>query len=123
MKRIAKFSVLLAIFALCAGSSSAWAYRGGHYWGPRIGVGVYINPFPAYYYPGPYYYPAYYPVYTYAPPVVVAPSVQTEYIVTPSSAIPPDPNGGQINTKLYCHNPDGYYPAIQNCPAGWTKVP
>ena len=24
---------------------------------------------------------------------------------------------------LYCHQPDGFYPAIKSCPGGWQRVP
>ncbi|MFZ6812943.1 hypothetical protein ACO0K3_00605 [Undibacterium sp. Rencai35W] len=135
-------SVLCSLALLAATSSNiAWADHPHFYHGPRWGVGLYVNPFPivrsSYYYGSPYYYPT---TYRYYPEVVVAPVVttvpQTVYIeqsysgpaVTSTSSgtttyvspsVPQQGNGDWY----YCHNPDGFYPAIKSCPSGWQRVP
>jgi hypothetical protein len=49
-----------------------------------------------------------------APPVVVAPTPPV-YI---QQGTPPD----QAGYWYYCQNPQGYYPYITQCPAGWIAV-
>jgi hypothetical protein len=51
---------------------------------------------------------------SYSTPTYYGPSVETR-----SDAIGPTTNSG---APLYCHNPDGYYPAVKNCPSGWRRV-
>jgi hypothetical protein len=61
-----------------------------------------------FYAPYPYYWgPTYY-----APPTVVyAPQPQVNYVAQPQQS------------WYYCANPQGYYPNVQSCPAGWQQVP
>ncbi|WP_394777688.1 hypothetical protein [Undibacterium sp.] len=133
----ASLLVLVALGSVTA--SSAWAdhghfggYRGGFhggyhgYGGPRVGLGLYLDPFPLFYGPA-YYGPAYYPSYS---EVVVGPAPTTVY-VQPSATISgpsyPDNAGGsqpgQSSDWYYCHKPDGYYPSVKTCPSGWQRVP
>lgn len=65
---------------------------------------------------GGYGYPYYPPVYAY-PPAVVVPSTPPVYIQQETQPIP-----AQTNYWYYCKNPDGYYPYIKDCPAGWLPV-
>lgn len=65
---------------------------------------------------GPY--PAYTTTYnTYSSPVYVSEPV-TSY--TYSDPVPVTSNNSDW---LYCSQPDGFYPAIKDCPGGWRKVP
>jgi hypothetical protein len=71
-----------------------------------IGAGI---GFPAYYYPryynpvhyGPVYYPAYY-----------APPVYHGVPVAPSPVM-----------RLYCQDPEGYFPEVRDCRRDWVQVP
>jgi hypothetical protein len=95
-----------------------YPYGGYRYWGyPYYGSNVYFNGSiwldPAW---GPWWgWPAwqyYYPYYS-TPPVVVQ-QPPTEYIE----------RGQEPEVQNYwyhCSDPEGYYPAIQRCPGGWTK--
>ncbi len=63
--------------------------------------------------PAPYYYPYYgYPYYA-SPPVVVQQS--------PSVYIQQQPSK-QPAYWYYCPNPQGYYPYVKECSAGWLTV-
>jgi len=64
---------------------------------------------------GPGYWgPPYYPYYPYAaPPVAVQPAPVYEQ---------PAPAPPAVAYWYYCQNPPGYYPYIQQCPAGWLQV-
>jgi len=78
----------------------------GGYYGPGFyGYGGYGYP---YYYP-PYYYP---PAYAY-PPTVIVPSTPPVYIQREQP---------QTNYWYHCQDPEGYYPYVKNCPAGWLQV-
>jgi hypothetical protein len=69
-------------------------------------VGVGVGPYWGW--PAPYPYP--YP-YVYAPPaVVVAPA--------PAAVV-----AAQPQSWYYCDNPQGYYPYVATCAAGWRQVP
>ncbi|MDY7537181.1 hypothetical protein QN372_11160 [Undibacterium sp. RTI2.1] len=126
MKLIKPFVSMLVILAI---TSSSVALARPFYHGPRFGLGIYVNPFPvfasSYYYGGPYYYPN---TYRYYPDVVVAPPT-TVYIEQSNSNNPPNnyvtPGTPQQSSGdwYYCHNPDGFYPSIKSCPAGWQRVP
>ncbi|MDN0074010.1 hypothetical protein QU481_03785 [Crenobacter sp. SG2303] len=70
--------------------------------GPIWGFG----PYP--YYPPPYYYP---------PPAVV---VTTPPVYVQQQDAPSEP--GSSNYWYYCNNPQGYYPYVKTCPAGWQQV-
>jgi len=108
-------------------SGVAQAHEYGHYghgyW--HGGVGVYFGV------PGPYYpyygYP--YPYYPY-PPAVIAPAQPPVYVEQQPQTVQPSSVQAQIapaqdatNYWYYCSNPDGYYPYVKDCPAGWKKVP
>jgi len=86
----------------------------GHAYGGRVvvGVGFYGGYWPYYRYP--YYgypaYPYYYPAPAYYPPA-------PEYYEQPQ--VQPD----VPSYWYYCQSPRGYYPQIQSCPGGWTRVP
>jgi hypothetical protein len=58
------------------------------------------------------YYPP--PVYYYSPPV----AAQT----APMTFIEQESDGTTINYWYYCADPAGYYPYVQQCPAGWQVV-
>ena len=95
----------------------AWA---DHFYGPRVGVYVGAGPWPLYY-PGPGYYP--YPNY----PVIVTAPAPTVYVEQDPSSASGAPAYRQPTAPssdwYYCHNPEGYYPYVKNCPAGWQRVP
>jgi len=115
----------------------------GHYHGfyrPGVRFGVYINPFPLIsyrsYYGGPYYspyYSSYYPATVLAPEVIPAPAVIYRSSPTYVTEVPANPSyttneiqsvpASGSSDWLYCSNPDGFYPAIKDCPGGWRKVP
>lgn len=133
-------SILAVTISLVSISAIAAPMRGGHFsHGPRWGIGLIINPFPLFYssyYPAPYYPAAYSPYpYRYYPEVmvetVITPVPNTVYIQpsngtasTPYPAISVMPESGAKNGDwYYCHNPDGFYPSIKTCPAGWQRVP
>jgi len=116
---------LLSGLMLLAGisvSSSALAEhgRGGH-----AEFGVYLGaPYPYY---DPYYYPRhYYPDPYYYPPVVVVPAPAQPPVYTEQNAPPPAtqvaPAPQATNYWYHCDKPEGYYPYIKECPAGWQKV-
>lgn len=72
--------------------------------------GVWIGPvwpaWPVYSYPYPYPYPQ--------QPIVIQQG-PTEYMQQPQ----PTP---EQQYWYYCSDPQGYYPYVQHCPKGWTKV-
>lgn len=105
--------------------------HGGHH-GYRHGgasIGFYIGPTPLYdlpYYGRPYY-PYPYP-YAYAyPPVVIsppAPQAPPVYIEQGQAAPAPEQSASAEDDYYWyhCDKPEGYYPYIKECPAGWQKV-
>ncbi|MFZ6774346.1 hypothetical protein ACO0LB_16690 [Undibacterium sp. SXout7W] len=132
MKLIYRYLTTLLLLAI---SCSAWADRpyGHHHSG--VSLGFYINPFPVisgrYYYGAPYYPYGY--AYRREPEVIIAPTVT---YIAPAAVIYGEPsesswtnstpaNNPVNNTGdwLYCHQPDGFYPAIKTCPGGWQRVP
>ena len=90
-------------------------WRGGMYFGPRFGFGVYA----------PLWTPP--PVY-YAPPPVV---VRQGYVQPPANYAPnygPNyaPNSAPSEDYgywYYCANPQGYYPYVRQCSGQWQTVP
>ena len=82
-----------------------------HFGGPRVFFGGFFGfPYYAYpyrYYPYPYYYPYYYPYRPY-PRAYAQPPVYTE--------------PGEDSYWYYCQDPQGYYPYVESCPGGWTRV-
>ncbi|MBC3917530.1 hypothetical protein H8L32_08610 [Undibacterium sp. CY18W] len=133
---------ILLVCSLLAVTFPAMAHSS--HFRPRVSLGISINPFPIYYGARYSYGPRYYPYdysYPYYSSVVIAPSVSyvapvtryTEVIeertyssdnesnVIRQPDINPQTNVGK--DWLYCHQPDGFYPAIKNCPGGWQRVP
>ncbi|MCX7174621.1 MAG: hypothetical protein NT159_12010 [Proteobacteria bacterium] len=113
MKRIGLGLTLLLILGAAA-SSPAWAdyvpHRGHHHGGGVVYIG---GPWPGYYYGYP---PFYYPPYPY-PPVVVSTSAPPVYIEKQPAVAPQAPA-----YWYFCSSPEGYYPYVNECPAGWQKV-
>jgi hypothetical protein len=72
----------------------------------------------------PYYWPYYaYPYYAYPPyyssSAIVMPSAPPVYIEQRTVAkVQPL----ESNKWDYCANPEGYYPHVKECPAGWQRV-
>lgn len=98
---------------------------------PLIGAGLYYgspyyggygSPYYGGYYGGysPYYSPYYYPPSYYYPQVGVAaaPPVYVEQGAGAAPAVAPQ----QSNFWYYCRNPEGYYPYVKECAAGWQQV-
>ena len=103
--------VLLPVLALAASPALA---DGGHHSHGRASVGFYFGaPWGPWVAPPPYYYPA--PVY-YPPRVIVVPPPQPPVYIEQS---PPDAS----NYWYYCQQSGAYYPQVQQCPAGWIRVP
>lgn len=87
----------------------------GHGAHPHVGLGIYLG-MPYHYYPFPYYY---YPYSYYPPPVLTVPAQPPVYIEQGESqplATPDD------YYWYHCNKPEGYYPYIKECPAGWQRV-
>jgi hypothetical protein len=118
--KLVKYALLLILLLGSIAAGSAWADRGhfrGHHrsyshFGLVIGVPL---AWPGYYRP---YYSPYYPPYYYDPPVVAVPSSPPVYIERADAGAAP----AQSNYWYYCDNPQGYYPYVKECPAGWQKV-
>lgn len=119
---LTKLFISLLLLAGALNANVASAQHGHHHGGAR--VGIYVNPWPLYY-PGPRYYP--YNPYYYDYPVVVTQPAPITYIERGTVAANTPPDASQVAPTsgdwYYCHNPDGYYPYIKNCPAGWERVP
>lgn len=95
--------------------------HGGHFHhsGPRVSFGwsfgfPYYYPDYPYYYPHPGYYPYRYPYNYYPYPYYPYPY----YPSAPPVRVEPR----QERYWYYCRNPEGYYPYVQSCPGGWTRV-
>lgn len=118
--------VVIAILLLSGSaiSSVAWADRFGHGGGyghrgghGHLGIGVVIGSAWGWpYYPPNYYYPNYYPAY---PGNVI---IQSPPIYVEQGAVPAPPAQVAENYWYFCNSPQGYYPYIKECPAGWQKV-
>ena len=82
----------------------------------RFGIGIGV---PLY---GPGYYAPYYPPYYGAPyyPPAVAASSPPIYVEEGNSQQAPAPDN---NSWYYCQESKTYYPYVQQCPAGWQRVP
>ncbi len=112
--RYLKVVIAIMLVSGAAVSHLAWADRHGH-GGGRFGIGIVIGPaWP--YYPPNYYYPNYYPAY---PPNVI---IQSPPVYVEQGAPAPPPAQVPENYWYYCSSPQGYYPYIKECPAGWQKV-
>lgn len=60
------------------------------------------------------------PVYVYSPPIIVTPASSPVYIEKGIAAAPTEQASAYW---YYCNNPQGYYPYVKACPAGWQPVP
>jgi len=87
---------------------------GGYYHG-----GVYFGLYDPYFYG-----PLVYPPYAYYPPVATVPAQPSVYVEQNTNAAPPvqaqAPSSGSY--WYHCKKPDGFYPYVKECPAGWEKV-
>jgi hypothetical protein len=127
MKRITTVTTL-AIFLIVlsvVANKDAWADRGRFYGHARIGI--YLgDPWPWYWgYPAYYPYYPYYPYYRYPfypPAVSVVPSSPPVYIEQQQRQEQQSAPSQQKYYWYYCSNPQGYYPYVRTCPAGWQKV-
>jgi hypothetical protein len=112
---------VIAAAALLLGVAwTAPAMAFGHFAHAR--VGVFIGPGFGYgYYPSPYYYGygPYAPYPYYYGPTVGAPA-QTEYVEQGSMRAAPQQQAQA--SWYYCADPQGYYPYVQQCRAGWQRV-
>jgi hypothetical protein len=123
MNKLGWWSALLAGLFLAGMSGMSMADRGhgghGRYGGHAdVGVGIVVNPFwyDSWYYPRPYYYSPYsYPPYYY--PVPATPPVYIEREEGEEDSAP-----GASAYWYYCADPQGYYPYVKACPAGWQAV-
>lgn len=108
MKRV-KWGVLVALlWAATSGSALAQGGRSHAAHHGRARVGVFVNaPLFWPYYPGPYYYP-------YSPSFIVMPSAPPVYIEREQA--------GTQQYWYFCSEPQGYYPYVSQCPAGWQQV-
>jgi hypothetical protein len=113
-------------------------YHGGYYHGwygccGGVSVGFYFGPGFIYGYPYyPYYAPAYYGsvYYPYVSGDLLPPTEYVEQGQPQAGPAYPDGQGAddpgppaQLAFWYYCAKPQGYYPYVQTCPAGWQKVP
>ncbi|MEK6735260.1 MAG: hypothetical protein AABY47_01710 [Pseudomonadota bacterium] len=94
----------------------------GGYYGPGLWGGYYNPGFIGSGFYGyrsyPYYGdPFFRPYYAY-PPAVATPSQLPVYIQQKESGS----NQSPTRYWYYCQNPEGYYPAIGECPSGWLQV-
>ena len=128
MKKVLIFTVIGVLLSL-GFSSSAFCARGGghsggghfsgghfrgghfgHFGGPRVFIGGYFgSPYYPYYYP--YGYPYSYP-YPYPDPYYPQADTQPPVYAEPE----------QDSYWYYCQDPRGYYPYVESCPGGWTRV-
>lgn len=93
--------------------SHSYSHARPHY-GARVVVGVpYYYPYRRYYYAAP---ALYYPAPAYVAPAYYTPPPAPVYIEQPQ-AQPEAPA-----YWYYCPSAQGYYPQVQSCPEGWTRV-
>lgn len=144
-------TILCVLLASGAASQSAWAdrahgYRNGGHGRPHVGVHVglgwpghpahrhygYYGYYPyvftpfvfglnyQYDYYGRYGYdPRYYPGYAY--PVSSGFTSDSPEATRVESDGAGQPEMDRYHS-YYCHKPEGYYPFIKTCPAGWQKI-
>lgn len=107
VKRITpKFAAALLFGLLLSGS--AWPHGHGfprHHTHVGIAIGIPLVAAP-WYYPAPQ-------IYT-NPPVAALPQAYIEM-----NSRQQQPSG---SWWYYCHDPEGYYPYIKECPRGWERV-
>ena len=104
MKRVGGGALLVALVLVLASPILSFAGGHGHF---VFGTNIWLGP--GYWGPGPWY------PYYYSPPPVVVQQQQPVYVE-------PAPAPQQTNYWFYCQNPQGYYPYVQQCPAGWMRV-
>lgn len=105
--------MVIAVLLLIGVSSGEARYRHGGIW---IGGPIWGVPYP-YPYPYPYTYRYPYPDYYYPAPPPVIIEKQPETYIQKAPSEPPEQG-----YWYYCPSPQGYYPAIKECPDGWMKV-
>ena len=147
---ILSFNLLTSTTAQAHSTHWHGGSRGGAGWGIGLGVGLglgllanrgpyyggyygsYYNSYQPYYgttyVSSPYYYrdTSYYPTVQISPPTVIYNS--TSYVSSPAPLTYRSdevryydaPQAG--DDWLYCNDPDGFYPAISNCPGGWRRI-
>jgi hypothetical protein len=96
----------------------------GGYGGHRgSGVGFYGYGWGGPYFGDPWFWGAYdtWPLYDeyYYSPQAVSPATSPVYIEQDAPAVLPQQGE---SSWYYCDDPPGYYPYVQNCPAGWQRV-
>lgn len=103
-------SMLLAQECYARGGHHGGGFHGGggFYGHGGWGTSLYFgSPFFPYYPYTPYYYP----------PTVIVPTEPPVYIEQEPASKPQPPSAWN-----YCPNPQGYYPYIKECSAGWQAV-
>lgn len=98
-------ALLIAGTAVAAPAYGRGGWHAGAHGGGHARVGVVIGGplfWPGYYYPPPYYAA---PLVAAPPPVYIERSDETD-----------------DQYWYFCRNPKGYYPYVQECPAGWVPV-
>ena len=131
-------SALLVSLGTLSGSALAYhgGYYGGHHGGARVGVylGVPVVGFGYPYYGYPYGYGRYggydsyggyggYRGYGYFGPSTTVVTVQASPPVYVEQATAGVSGPASDGNWYYCNNPDGYYPYVKQCTAGWQRVP
>lgn len=113
MKFLQRLCLFLSLLGLSLGAAQADGSHGhGH---SRNSFGVYIGaPWAPWGYPSPFYYP---PPYYYPPRVIVVPAPQPPIYVEQAPAY----NADQY--WYFCQQSNAYYPQVNQCPAGWVRVP
>ena len=99
MKRVIASSIFATAVLVLVSAPTCFA-RGPHVF---IEGNFWLGPNPWWW--APYYYPG--------PPVIVQ---------QPPAYEAPVPQPPQVAYWYYCPNPQGYYPYVQLCPAGWLQV-
>lgn len=127
---------MIAMSLLPSGSALAGHGHGGGHWHGHGGghvhgsVGIFLGPSFGPYYPGFYGDPFFYgyppPYYGYPAPVIVTPQQPPVYIEQAPQYQTDAPQSYSEQQQEYfwyhCKKPEGYYPYIKDCPAGWQKV-
>jgi len=131
MKKTVTITVIGLVLSLVF-FSGAFSARGGggfhgghfhgggvHYFGgPRVFIGGYFG-FP-YYYPYSYYPYGYYPYGYYYPGYYPYPGYP--YYGYPDGQVQAYTGQEPEYYWYYCEEADAYYPYVESCPGGWTKV-
>jgi len=111
--KFAKFILAIALAVGSIASGAVWADRGHSRVTFGINLGVPV---------GPWYYPPYYYPY---PPLVTLPAYSNMvaapvYIEKGGEASSPTTPASSY--WYYCPSPQGYYPYVKECQAGWMTV-